>query len=361
PSVSWLRSLVTFLAERSSAFGRLLQGLGLGFLVAGFGRLLFRGVLFGRLPGLLLSRRGLRGIRRLRRLVTRIAAAVLFRRQPPFQPGARPHQIESSQGHSLRQPRQNLLVVQQGGAKTRLGLAQKGAQNRPVGTEAPQPRHRLGISPTAAGKAIGRNGPADLPSILQQHRVSLFNPAASVPSPRGNSKPSGYGSGALGSCIGRVLPICWIPHWKDRTVPGVSRPLLLRFPAQPCQLKAVREAVRVQAEAVGLDAGCARDVMLAVDEACKNIIQHAYAGRAGEIVLEAAREDDCLVVRLIDFAEPVDPATIRPRALDELRPGGLGTHFIREIMDDIRFLPPPAGAGNLLQMVKRIGMTAHEP
>jgi sigma-B regulation protein RsbU (phosphoserine phosphatase) len=46
---------------------------------------------------------------------------------------------------------------------------------------------------------------------------------------------------------------------------------------------------------------------------------------------------------------------IHPRPLDELRPGGLGTHFIRTVMDEVAFLPPPAGAGNLLQMTKRIG------
>ncbi len=52
--------------------------------------------------------------------------------------------------------------------------------------------------------------------------------------------------------------------------------------------------------------------------------------------------------------EPIDPKTVRPRDLDDVRPGGLGTHFIAEVMDDAKFERPPSGNGNLLIMVKRI-------
>ena len=44
----------------------------------------------------------------------------------------------------------------------------------------------------------------------------------------------------------------------------------------------------------------------------------------------------------------------QPRERDDLRPGGLGTHFIGEVMDEVEFMPPPADGGNLLRMVKRI-------
>ena len=60
-------------------------------------------------------------------------------------------------------------------------------------------------------------------------------------------------------------------------------------------------------------------------------------------------------VRLRDFASPADPDSMRPRDLDDIIPGGLGTHFIREIMDSAEFLPPPGGEGNLLQLTKKIG------
>lgn len=128
----------------------------------------------------------------------------------------------------------------------------------------------------------------------------------------------------------------------------------LRFPARPARLKQVRALVRRAAIACGCDEDAMHDLVMAVDEACQNIIRHAYDGRRGDIVITILRDGPRLVVRLMDFAPPVDVARIQPRPLDELRPGGLGTHFIRELMDEVCFLPPPPGAGNLLQMTKRI-------
>lgn len=128
-----------------------------------------------------------------------------------------------------------------------------------------------------------------------------------------------------------------------------------RFPARPSELRSVREAVRREALAQGCAPDCAGDVVAAVDEACQNIIRHAYAGReGGEIVLELERAGEELVVSLRDFAPPVDPSRVRPRDLDDLRPGGLGTHLIRELMDGAGFAPPPPDGGNLFRMSKRI-------
>jgi sigma-B regulation protein RsbU (phosphoserine phosphatase) len=128
-----------------------------------------------------------------------------------------------------------------------------------------------------------------------------------------------------------------------------------RFPARPEALASIRAAVADQATRLGVPAGAAADCVLAVDEACQNIIRHAYKGGEGDIVLRLDRDGDRLVIRLIDFAPPIDPVKIISRPLDDLRPGGLGTHFMRSVMDAVDFLPPPAGIGNLLEMVKRIG------
>ena len=128
-----------------------------------------------------------------------------------------------------------------------------------------------------------------------------------------------------------------------------------RFPARPERLCDIRHAVAEAAGAMGCPEAVIGDVVLAVDEACQNIIRHAYRGEDGDIVVRMDAEADQLIVHLIDFAPPVDTAAIHPRPLDEVRPGGLGTHFIRSVMDAIDFLPPPQGAGNLLRMVKHIG------
>jgi sigma-B regulation protein RsbU (phosphoserine phosphatase) len=131
--------------------------------------------------------------------------------------------------------------------------------------------------------------------------------------------------------------------------------LCRRFAARAGELRAMREAVRCEALAQGCAPACASDIVMAVDEACQNIIRHAYAGRDdGEIVIEIERAGPELVVSLRDFAPSVDPARVRPRDLDDLRPGGLGTHLIQELMDGAGFDPPPPDGGNLFRMRKRI-------
>ena len=86
-----------------------------------------------------------------------------------------------------------------------------------------------------------------------------------------------------------------------------------------------------------------------------NIIQHAYKGNTkGEIVLEIMQNGPDLVFVIRDFAPPVDVSTVKWRDLDDLRPGGLGTYFIQEIMDEWAINPLPDDAGNSMQLVKRI-------
>ncbi len=131
--------------------------------------------------------------------------------------------------------------------------------------------------------------------------------------------------------------------------------LELRFPARADRLKLIRGGVRAAARMCGFNDATAQSIVLAVDEACQNVIVHGYKERAdGEIVLGVFRRRDGILLRLRDFAPPVDPAAIKPRALDDIRPGKLGSHFIHEIMDSVEFRPSPDGTGNLLEMIRRM-------
>jgi anti-sigma regulatory factor (Ser/Thr protein kinase) len=143
----------------------------------------------------------------------------------------------------------------------------------------------------------------------------------------------------------------------DGTGMGRSEQLVaLTFFAQPSRLKLLRCVVRDAAELVGLDEEATESVILAVNEACMNVIQHAYAmDPNGQIDLVVSLEKGLLVFRLRDYARTVDASKIFPRDLDTVRPGGLGVHFIRTLMDECRFLQPPDDGGNLFEMKKRIG------
>jgi len=151
----------------------------------------------------------------------------------------------------------------------------------------------------------------------------------------------------------------------DLTLLGVSdearyaaaggRVLERRFRAEAGQLSSMRKAVEECVLGCGAAQETACDVVRAVDEACQNIIRHAYGGKAGgDIVLEIEAQPGELIISLKDFAPRIDPSCVKPRDLDDVKPGGLGTHLIREIMDSAEFVEPPPGCGNLLRMIKRI-------
>ncbi len=135
----------------------------------------------------------------------------------------------------------------------------------------------------------------------------------------------------------------------------MTRSLERRFDACPEELKQIREAVREATRGSGLDEETTGDVVLAVDEACQNIIRHAYGGcEGGEIELVLRVEDGSVVVELRDFASAVDPECVKgERDLEEVRPGGLGTHFMRTLMDEVEFVEC-SDRGNLLRMRKRL-------
>lgn len=131
--------------------------------------------------------------------------------------------------------------------------------------------------------------------------------------------------------------------------------LELRFTSDPKRLRMVRERVQEVAEEIGCSKKLISDVVIAINEACMNIMQHAYKGdKSGEILLEIQKKSGDLFVVLTDFAEPVDPNVIRPRDLEDVKPGGLGTYFIQEIMDDCTYGHLQNSEGNYLEMRKKI-------
>ena len=129
----------------------------------------------------------------------------------------------------------------------------------------------------------------------------------------------------------------------------------LRVPAAARWLKLVRALLSHVTLANGCSSRCSHDVVLAVDEACQNVIRHAYGHEAcGDIQIDARCNGAVLELDISDFAPQVDPAAIGPRDLDDLRPGGLGTHFISECVDHAEFVPTESGLGNRLWLSKTI-------
>lgn len=131
--------------------------------------------------------------------------------------------------------------------------------------------------------------------------------------------------------------------------------LELRIQAKPERLGLVRAVVKRAVESAGCGAELGEQLVIAVNEACMNVIQHAYGNNGtGDIVLEIFHDGPQVRFRLVDFAAPVDLDRVKSRDLEDIRPGGLGVHFIREIMDEFRMGHLGDGSGNFLEMKKFI-------
>ncbi|MBK8284981.1 MAG: ATP-binding protein [Ahniella sp.] len=137
----------------------------------------------------------------------------------------------------------------------------------------------------------------------------------------------------------------------------MSAPALLRyrFAARAEALATMRHTLQDALRARAIHETEIARLVLAVDEASSNIIRHAYRDcTPGEIELTVTRARGSLRFRLRDFAPPVDSRCVRPRNLDECRPGGLGINLIDDIMDLWRLRALRRRCGNVLVMFKRL-------
>jgi len=140
-----------------------------------------------------------------------------------------------------------------------------------------------------------------------------------------------------------------IQFLKPEESAHVSRSsLLLRMElrSNPEMLCVVRNALGQLAATLGFSEPECHAVVLAVDEALTNIIRHAYLGDAERPIEASFRRihvphggqgRDALEIVLEDRGVTVNPKKMCGRKLEDVRPGGLGLHFIRESMDTVEF------------------------
>lgn len=140
-------------------------------------------------------------------------------------------------------------------------------------------------------------------------------------------------------------------------------PLRFEMLSQPRYLSGVRSMIAAVAQRFGFaDQQCSQ-ISLAVDEALCNVINHGYERREdGRIWVSVWPLENPVGLRFVieDQARQIDPSKIQPRDLDDIRPGGLGVHIIREVMDSVEYMQRPEG-GMRLVLEKRVGSPSAAP
>ena len=138
------------------------------------------------------------------------------------------------------------------------------------------------------------------------------------------------------------------------------KPVELHITSEPARLGEVREAVAKLAREVGFAQDTVDKMVLAVDEALCNVIKHGYKGERGrpiELTFDVEPEPGRvgLEIRVRDYGCQVDPSVIRGRDLGQVRPGGLGVHIIRSLMDEVEYALADGG-GMCLRMRKYLAI-----
>lgn len=138
-------------------------------------------------------------------------------------------------------------------------------------------------------------------------------------------------------------------------IPRLMR-ITFSMPSDPRYLCAVRGAIGPLAAAIGWNESDCRAIVLAVDEALANIIRHAYHGRTdGLMELECREIPDGLEITLLDNGDAPDRSKICAREVGSDQPGGLGTHIIKEVMDEFSY--QTSSEGNRFVAIKRLRKT----
>jgi serine/threonine-protein kinase RsbW len=161
----------------------------------------------------------------------------------------------------------------------------------------------------------------------------------------------------------KILNLGWRRgHGKDHNGDLIRGSLLrLEFSSDPGLLCAVRGAVERLTESFGFSAEDCRAVTRAVDEALTNIIRHSYNGRADRPIEMSIRSfrlqanskgSEGIEIMLCDRGPSIKKAQLCMRALEEVKPGGLGLHFIQQSMDIVEY--KRSKGTNRLRLVKYV-------
>ncbi|MEW6556847.1 MAG: ATP-binding protein [Elusimicrobiota bacterium] len=108
--------------------------------------------------------------------------------------------------------------------------------------------------------------------------------------------------------------------------------------SQPKELYTVFEYLTQFGKEINCPVETMLDIKLCIDEAFANIIKHAYQDKQdGKIYFLITVPDDRIEIIIRDFGKKIDPETIKPRDLDDLKPHGLGVLLIHRLMDKVEY------------------------
>ena len=105
-------------------------------------------------------------------------------------------------------------------------------------------------------------------------------------------------------------------------------------------LKDVRSFSREVFQKLQLEQDLKDELVLAIAEAAQNIVKHAYKDiddTSDKMEITISLKNNELEIGFFDKGRAVDQDNVRHRKIDDIKPGGLGTFFIQQMMDAVVF------------------------
>ena len=132
----------------------------------------------------------------------------------------------------------------------------------------------------------------------------------------------------------------------------------LKIDSKTDQLVAVREFVSQAAYASGFNEEDVSKIALAVDEACTNVIKHAYQfDPKQQISVTVTKNSHEFEIAIVDHGKQFDPQRIKQPDMKEYlssyRRGGLGVYLMKSLMDKVEYDIEP-GRRNQVRLIKHI-------
>jgi serine/threonine-protein kinase RsbW len=139
---------------------------------------------------------------------------------------------------------------------------------------------------------------------------------------------------------------------------SIERIFMLQVPSNTEHLAMIRDFVNGIGIRAGMPASEVAKLEMAVDEACANVIEHAYGPEVTkEVSVKATIDDETVQIDVVDTGKGFDPGEIPQLNLDQLvaerKSGGLGMRLMKTLMDEVHYEMIP-GKKNELRMIKRL-------
>lgn len=127
----------------------------------------------------------------------------------------------------------------------------------------------------------------------------------------------------------------------------------LKVKSRTENLSIIRDFIGSAASELKLPGEMIENIILAVDEACTNIIKHAYKySPDGDITVTIKPSSSKFIVSIIDNGISFEPETIPEPDLQKYyrqrRVGGLGVYLMKTLMDEVKYVSKPGKYNEVL-------------